>query len=162
MNRYAQQGFTLIELMIVVAIIGVLAAVAIPAYAEYNKRAKMTEVLVAASPCRMAITEMYQSQSALPAAGGWTCEQPSGAGRYVASVNTDAAAGVIVTVHGTGDSSIDNHTVSWVPVDTTGAGITPASKISKWICGNTTAINGQAGTVTTVPSRFLPSSCRGE
>jgi type IV pilus assembly protein PilA len=59
MKRSVQQGFTLIELMIVVAIIGILAAVALPAYQDYTKRAKLSEVILAASACRTSITEVF-------------------------------------------------------------------------------------------------------
>ncbi len=69
-----QKGFTLIELMIVVAIIGILAAIALPAYQDYTKRAKMSEAILAASACRTTITEVYQSATSLPAAGSWGCE----------------------------------------------------------------------------------------
>src|SRR5579864_9126691 len=93
-----QQGFTLIELMIVVAIIGILAAVALPAYQDYTKRAKVTEIILAASACRTTITEVYQTgtQSAV-AAGNWGCESTSATSKYVASVATDANGVVTVT-----------------------------------------------------------------
>ncbi len=92
-----QKGFTLIELMIVVAIIGILAAIALPAYQDYTKRAKMSEAILAASACRTTITEVYQSATSLPAAGSWGCES-SGSSKYVASVVTDAVGKVTVTV----------------------------------------------------------------
>ena len=70
MKRSIQKGFTLIELMIVVAIIGILAAVALPAYQDYTERAKMSEVVLAASACRTTITEVIQIGNRL-AAGCW-------------------------------------------------------------------------------------------
>src|SRR3977135_2377438 len=73
-----QQGFTLIELMIVVAIIGILAAVALPAYQDYTVRAKMSEVMLAASACRTSITELYQTGGTPPAPNSWGCENTTG------------------------------------------------------------------------------------
>ncbi|MCU0941812.1 MAG: pilin, partial [Hydrogenophaga sp.] len=89
MKRTIQKGFTLIELMIVVAIIGILAAVALPAYQDYTKRAKMSEVILAASACRTSVTEIYQSitnPASLPAAGAWGCEASVSTSNYVAQV----------------------------------------------------------------------------
>src|SRR5258708_12418753 len=72
--KAVQKGFTLIELMIVVAIIGILAAVALPAYQDYTARAKMSEAILAASACRTSVTETTQSSSTLPLPGNWGCQ----------------------------------------------------------------------------------------
>ena len=85
-----QKGFTLIELMIVVAIIGILAAVALPAYQDYTVRAKMSEVILAMSACRTSITEVYQSGGSAPGVNGWGCEISAGTGtKYVKAITTD-------------------------------------------------------------------------
>lgn len=162
MKRSIQKGFTLIELMIVVAIIGILAAVALPAYQDYTKRAKMSEVILASSACRTSITEVYQSNSAasLPSAGNWGCESSTQTSKYVAKVETDAKGGIIVTATGFGDSTIDNSTVSLVPTAAGGAAIDDSHPLSSWVCGNRAVLNGGTA-VTTVPAKFLPGSCRG-
>ena len=98
MVKKAQQGFTLIELMIVVAIIGILAAVALPAYQDYTKRAKLSEVILAASACRTSISEVIQSATSLPAANAWGCESASQSSKYVTSVATDATGMVTVLI----------------------------------------------------------------
>ena len=164
--RYVQKGSTLIELMIVVAIIGILAAVALPAYQDYTKRAKISEVILAASACRTSITEVFQSNSSasLPVAGAWGCESSTATSKYVAQVTTDAVGGVQVTVQGIGDSTIDGGFVTLIPVAAGNVQIdstaTPPLNLFAWICGNTAGVGGSA-LVTTVPLKYLPGSCRG-
>ena len=157
--RKMQKGFTLIELMIVVAIIGILAAIALPAYQDYTKRAKLSEVILAASACRTTITEVYQSASsgAFPSAGAWGCEVASGSGsKYVQSVVTDGTGKVTVTAQGIDATNIDGKTVLLTPYIgvTAAAGATDVGKaITEWKCGP-----GASGVG--VPAKYLPGSCR--
>lgn len=157
-RRTIQKGFTLIELMIVVAIIGILAAVALPAYQDYTARAKMSEVILAASACRTTITEVYQAGNSAnaPAANGWGCEASTSSSKYVASVVTDANGKITVTSQAIATGA--NGAVTLVPMINTAVAVfaSDAGKaITAWRCGNG-ATDG-----TTVQAKYLPGSCRG-
>jgi type IV pilus assembly protein PilA len=161
-----QQGFTLIELMIVVAIIGILAAIALPAYSDYTKRAKISEAILAASQCRTSISEVYQSaNSTAPAMAGndWGCEAniagaAPGVTQYVTSITTDAVGVITIVLQGIDAVNIDTKAITLTPQDGAGAVMAglPAGagvQVFKWVCGPPAA-NG-------VPAKYLPGSCRG-
>jgi type IV pilus assembly protein PilA len=158
--RTLQKGFTLIELMIVVAIIGILAAVALPAYQDYTIRAKMSEVILAMSSCRTSITEVYQSgPTTAPGPDNWGCEilTTSEQTKYVSAVHTGTNGNVLATVQGI-STVVNTSVVTLVPLSnpTTTATFTAGASqtLFGWRCG-------LAGDGTTVSPKYLPGSCRG-
>jgi type IV pilus assembly protein PilA len=144
--------------MIVVAIIGILAAVALPAYQDYTIRAKMSEVILGMSACRTSITEVYQSGPATaPLANGWGCELTASQGtKYVAAISTDINGVVTATVQSI-SNSVNGSVVTLAPMATSNAlAVMTAGNSATlwgWKCGEAPS--------TTVPVKYLPGSCRG-
>lgn len=156
-----QKGFTLIELMIVVAIIGILAAIALPAYQDYTIRAKTSEVILTASGCRAAVTDYVQTQPSMPTAiNGFGCESSLPSSKYVASVVTSTTGIITVTSSNIKNSNAnppaEGGVLTLKPLVAGGGNLGTASgtNVFKWVCGDTA--DG-----TTISTRFLPASCRG-
>ena len=152
MKKQLQQGFTLIELMIVVAIIGILAAIAIPAYQDYTIRAQVSEGLSLADGAKTAVAEFYTNRGIFPTtnASAGLAAKASITGNYVSSVGVGATDGsgngILVTFSNTSpqkaNAAIAGKTLGLMPA-TSGGSIS-------WTCVSSN-----------IPQKYLPSSCKG-
>jgi type IV pilus assembly protein PilA len=146
-----QQGFTLIELMIVVAIIGILAAIAIPAYQDYTVRAKMSEVVLAASGPKTAVTETFQTNGVMPVnADAAGMNAPAAyATNLVTSVTYAQTSDIIATLTSLATVEVGGGVTASQGVVLTATG-DPLTGLVEWVCA-------PAGGV--LP-KYLPASCR--
>ena len=162
--KAVQKGFTLIELMIVIAIIGILAAIAIPAYQNYTIRSQITEGLSLADGWKTSISEFYAQNGTMPtswtAAGSATSIVGAATvGKYVSSI-TLAAGGQIVVAYG-GSQANKNLPATSVLALTPGL---DANNDVIWVCGTASTpagvtLQGGATNTTTVAAQYLPASC---
>jgi len=142
--RIKQQGFTLIELMIVVAIIGILASVAIPAYLDYSVRAQVAQGINLAAAAKVAVAEVYQDRGAYPTTNGAAGLEAAASieGKYVSGVAVTAAGVIQVTYGNDVNNKIFNAVLSITPTDNGGS--------VSWAC---------AGDATLI-DKWVPSACR--
>jgi type IV pilus assembly protein PilA len=151
MKKQLQQGFTLIELMIVVAIIGILAAIAIPAYQDYTIRAQVSEGMSLADGAKTAMAEFYNNHGYFPKANSSAGLASAGSiqGNYVKSVDVGATQGAITITYGNkANTAITASGSNTLVIQA----VTSNSGAVSWTCG---------ASGTTVPKKYLPSSCQG-
>lgn len=141
MKKY-QQGFTLIELMIVVAIIGILAAIAIPAYQDYTIRSQASEGLALMAGAKSAVAEVWAQRGAFPTTNDAAGISPAKSitGNYVSQVEVGTGGAITATYGNKANSKLKDKTMLLTPTDSTGS--------VTWVCS------------TTADKKYVPADCR--
>ena len=148
-NARRQSGFTLIELMIVVAIIGILAAIALPAYQNFITRSQVSEAILAASAGRTDLSDLFASELAFPATANYTIQDQDS--RFVAQSVYSSTDPVVASITVTTSSAVNSPAAQGATLILRGTG-NPTTGTVEWVCG-APASGG-------IPARFLPGSCR--
>jgi type IV pilus assembly protein PilA len=163
MMKSVQKGFTLIELMIVVAIIGILAAIAIPAYQDYLIRTQVSEGLTMAAAAKAGVSEFYANRGEWPADNSEAgLGSPSSInGKFVSGIEINNGGITVTYGHEANKTNLFGKTVGLTPGASANGDViwrcgNPTNDPSGWANGQTSATSGQ----TTVAGKYLPSSCR--
>ena len=159
MSAKLQKGLTLIELMVVIAVIGILGALALPAYQDYTVRAKVSEMLLAANGCKTAVSEAISSASGADVSAALAKACDSQTSKYVSGIAVDSNG--VITVTGNhealrGGTSASANAIALTPLqtgDTAVNGSTDGGKpVGGWRCGPAAS--------NPLPAKYLPASCK--